>query len=135
MKWEQYLIENEKVDGNIVYITDIRLSDGNAYIRNVPPTKVIITSNSELPKNKNVYYSDYHFRKLGMKGQILKQVIAPFDNTGYRHYTGVSVNIFNTYEEAVEKYNEQLESVVNHYEHKKNELDTLILNTLSLKIT
>lgn len=122
MKWEKYLETEGSVVGNRVYIVDIRMSDGNAYIRHVEPTLVEITNNSELPKGKNIYYSNYHFRKVGKKGNVLKQIIAPFDNTGYRAYTGVSVYVFNTYEEAVDKYNSQLDEVIKVFEGRKKEI-------------
>lgn len=134
MKWEEFLRSNDKVEGRKVFIVDVRLSDGNAYLRNVPPTEVMITSNSELPKNKRVYYSNYHFRKLNKKGEPLKQIIAPFDNTGYRSYTGVSVHVFETYEEATEKFNEQLDDIINQYEDRKAELDSCIVKTRMLKL-
>jgi hypothetical protein len=134
MKWEEFLTSNEKVEGKKVYIVDVRLSDGNAFLRNVPPTEVIITCNSELPKNKKVYYSNYHFRKLNKKGEPLKQIVAPFDNTGFRSYSGTSVNVFETYEEAAQKYNKQLDEIVEHYGYRVSELNKLIENTKSLKI-
>lgn len=134
MKWEEFLKQNESVEGKKVYIVDIRNSDGNSYLRSVEPTFVEIVNNEELPKNKKVYYSSYHFRKIGKSGQTTKQIVAPYDNTGYRSYSGVSVNVFETYEEAVEKYNEQLEDVVETYRHRIRELEGHIKQTQEKKI-
>ncbi|HHT98015.1 MAG TPA: hypothetical protein GXZ90_09010 [Clostridiales bacterium] len=134
MKWNEYLNENENPVNKMVWIVDIRTSDGNSYIRNVEPTLVIITSNEDLPKNKRIYYSDYHFRKVGKNGNILKQIIAPYDNTGYRSYPGASVNVFETYEEAITKYNEQIDEVIKELTIRKRELDTVIKNTFNKKI-
>lgn len=38
----------------------------------------------------------------------MSKVIAPMDNTGYRGYTGESVNIFYTVEDCVKCYREQV---------------------------
>lgn len=134
MKWEEFLKQNETINGKKVYVVDIRNSDGNSYLRSIEPTLVEIVSNEELPKNKKVYYSNYHFRKIGKTGKTTKQIIAPYDNTGYRSYSGVSVNVFETYEEAVEKYNEQLEDVVDTYRHRIRELEGYIKQTEEKKI-
>lgn len=134
MTWEDYLVETSELEGRQVWIVDIRTSDGNAYIRNVGPTLVRIMSNEELPEGKRIYYSKYHFRKIGKSGKLLKQILAPYDNTGYRSNPGTSVNVFETYEEAVAKYNEQLNDVIEVYEERKRELEAVIERTESMKI-
>lgn len=116
MNWNDFLLNNDDIVGKKVWITDIRLSDGNAFIRHVPPQEVMIFSNTDLPKNKRVYYSNYHFRKLNSKGEPLKQIIAPYDNTGYRSYTGVSVRVFNNEEDALDEYNSMIDKVIEEYE-------------------
>ena len=135
MKWEEYLERYGKnVEGNIAYITDLRVSDGgNKFIRNIPPTKVLIRHNRELNGAKTIYYSDFHFLK--MKGdKVLKQVIAPFDNTGYRYYTGTSVNIFEDYEDCVKKHNEQVEKAANVYNSRIREIEEQRDKLLQMKI-
>ncbi len=57
--------------------------------------------------NKIIYYSPIYFRPV-KNGHIMSKVIAPMDNTGYRGYTGESVNIFYTVEDCVKCYREQV---------------------------
>lgn len=56
MLWTEYLKENEnrEIDGDVVFITDIRLAEGgNKFIRHIPPQKVMILSNENHPTKKN----------------------------------------------------------------------------------
>lgn len=136
MTWEEYLKSKDApITGEFVWITDCRNSDKNKYIRHIKPTKVQIFNNYDLPKNKKVYYSNYHFRKLNSKGEAIKQIIAPYDNTGYRSYAGVAVQVFNTYEEAVQQYNSMLDEVVETYKNRISEIQRHIDETLENKIT
>ncbi|WP_336761317.1 hypothetical protein [Paenibacillus sp. USHLN196] len=86
----------EKVKiGEEVWICDYRYNDvDNKAIRHIQPKKVVVVSNEDLPKNKRVYYSEFHFREIKENGKLSSTVIAPYDNTGYRSYGGVSLNIF-----------------------------------------
>jgi hypothetical protein len=87
--------------GDTVWICDYRHDDiMNKPIRHVIPQAVVIADNADLPKNKTVYYSPIHFLPLGKGGVPKKQVIAPFDNTGFRGRTGTSVNIFDSEKEC-----------------------------------
>lgn len=105
MDYKEFEEKNGLMIGSTVWICDYRYRDiDDKPIRHVKPTQVIIVDNEELPKNKRVYYSEVHFRPLGKSGAPLKQVIAPFDNTGYRSNTGTSVNIFFTEEECNAHY-------------------------------
>lgn len=98
--------------GDEVWICDYRHDNiNNQPIRNVVPQKVVIEDNNNLPKNKRVYYSNVHFLPVGVNGKPKKQVIAPFDNTGYRGYTGVSVQIFLTENECRAAYIKQCETI------------------------
>lgn len=98
--------------GDEVWICDYRHDDINKQpIRSVVPQKVVIEDNDNLPKNKTVYYSDVHFLPVGVNGKPKKQVIAPFDNTGFRGYTGVSVQIFLTEAECRAAYLKQCEKI------------------------
>jgi len=100
--------------GQVVYICDYRFIDiNNKPIRHVKPTKVMVVDNSELPKNKTVYYSETHFRPFTKTGKVSNKIIAPFDNTGYRYRTGGCVNIYDNMEECIEKYNKQCELAIN----------------------
>ncbi len=120
--------------GDIVYICDYRFNNiDEKPIRHVQPQKVMVFSNDDLPKNKTVYYSEHHFRPLNAKGNPLIKIIAPYDNTGYRSYTGVSLNIFLSEEECLKHYQKQCEEILksleqakidklNYYEKKINEI-------------
>ncbi|PHA03004.1 hypothetical protein COE51_01285 [Bacillus pseudomycoides] len=114
------LIGSKIKAGDEVFICDYRFNDiDNKAIRHVKPQKVVLFSNDDLPKNKTVYYSEYHFRPLNAKGKALSKIIAPYDNTGYRSYTGVSLNIFLTEEECVEHYKQQCEEIIERFEKAK----------------
>lgn len=88
------LIESGEVNiGDKVWICDYRFDDPtNKPMRNIAPQQVFIMDNSST--KKRVYYSDFYFAPISAKGTPLATVIAPFDNTGFRGYTGVSVGIF-----------------------------------------
>lgn len=99
-------------DGEIVFVCDYRRPDiHKKAIRCVQPTKVMVCNNEENPPRKTVYYSKSHFVPVGVGDVPLKKVIAPFDNTGYRSYTGESVQVFETYAECVACWNKQLDTV------------------------
>ena len=98
--------------GDEVWICDYRHDNiYNQPIRHVPPQKVVIEDNDKLPERKKVYYSAVHFLPIGVNGKPKKQVIAPFDNTGYRGYTGVSVQIFATEAECRASYRKMCETI------------------------
>ena len=106
MEWREFL-KTKFYEGDKIWICDYRFK--NRYvdkpIRHIKPTKVMIRSNSDLPKNKRIYYSDWHFNGLNKADEPLKsKIIAPFDNTGYRQFTGTPVHVFLTEEEAQEHY-------------------------------
>ncbi|MEK4427679.1 hypothetical protein MHB54_00315 [Paenibacillus sp. FSL M7-0802] len=106
--------------GDEVWICDYRFNDiDNQPIRHIIPRKVVVLSNDELPKNKRVYYSDFHFRPVNEKGKVLSQIIAPYDNSGYRAYTGVSLNIFHTEEECKQHYLNQCMENLKRFEQAK----------------
>ena len=113
-------LEDLKV-GQKVYICDYRQEDLNKKpIRNVQPMIVQVVSNEELPKHKTVYYSDVHFRMIKNKGEgVTSRIIAPFDNTGYRSYPGVMLNIFDNYQECADLFKVQIDDVIERLEHKK----------------
>jgi len=111
-----------QLDGKIVWICHYNRPDMHKKaLRNLPPTKVIIRSNDELPKNKTVYYSASHFSPLSKKGLPLAKVISPVDNTGYRSRAGNELHVFDNEEECNDAWNTQLSA---HME----DLDSLIEN-------
>lgn len=78
-------------------------------LRNVPPTKVIIRDNDELPKGKTVYYSKTHFAPLNKNNQPLSKVISPVDNTGFRSRHGNELFVFTTEQECNSEWNKQID--------------------------
>lgn len=99
--------------GDRLWVCDFRYEDINQKpIRNVPPQEVALIGNDQLPEGKKVYYSDFHFRTLTKTGQVSAKVIAPYDNTGYRGFTGISINIFKTKEECWNCYRMQAAEVL-----------------------
>lgn len=107
----------ENVIGKRVWICDYRLGEGGAInkpIRAIIPKYVEVCSNSTLPKSKMVYYSPVHFKEV-KNGKASSNIIAPYDNTGYRCYPGTSLNIFETEKDCrdffVNQCNEMLASI------------------------
>lgn len=129
----------ENVIGKRVWICDYRLGDGGAInkpIRAITPKYVEICSNDTLPKSKTVYYSPIHFREV-KKGKASSNIIAPYDNTGYRCYSGVSLNIFDKEKDCrdffVKQCNEMLasiksemENIASRFNYKISEVNELI---------
>ena len=97
----------ENIMGKMVWICDYRANADPTKkpIRGIEPTPVVVTDAKET--NKVIYYSPIYFRPV-KNGHIMSKVIAPMDNTGYRRYTGESVNIFYTVEDCVKCYREQV---------------------------
>jgi hypothetical protein len=97
----------ENITGKMVWICDYRANADPTKkpIRGIEPTPVVVTDAKET--NKIIYYSPIYFRPV-KNGHVISKVIAPMDNTGYRGYTGESVNIFYTVEDCVKCYREQV---------------------------
>ena len=83
-----------------VWICDYRYNDYlQKPIRKVLPQKVMVRDNKET--NKRIYYSEYHFCGLNKKDEpLMSKIIGIYDNTGYRSYKGVPLNIFDNREEC-----------------------------------
>ncbi|MCR8641392.1 hypothetical protein NV379_01870 [Paenibacillus sp. N1-5-1-14] len=108
------------VVGDFVYICDYRFKDiNNKAIRHIKPVKVIVCSNEDLPKNKRVYYSEHHFKPVDKNGKVKAQIIAPYDNTGYRFHTGTSLNIFFNERDCVKKYKNQCLEILEQFNKAK----------------
>ena len=88
-------------------------------LRNIPPTKVLIKSNSELPKNKAVYYSEDHFSPINKSGKVLSKVISPVDNTGFRGRCGNELYVFTDERECVKEWNDQINNACKRLEQKE----------------
>lgn len=118
MEWNDFLNTDFNV-GDEVWVCDYRFN--NEYIkkpiRHVPPTKVVIDLSENI--KKRIYYSDYYFKVLNKKGEPTSKVIAPFDNTGFRSYKGVAVQVFYTEEEAQEYYKNRCVEIKKEAEKEK----------------
>jgi hypothetical protein len=120
MKLKTELIREGRRVGEIVWVCDYRQPDLSIKpIRHVPPTKVAIVSNDDLPKNKTVYYSKTHFVPVNKKGALLKKVISPVDNTGFRSRSGEEINVFENECECINFYRKQCDDIIKRLEAKK----------------
>lgn len=126
MKIETDLIADGKMDGEYVWICDYRLKDpSNKPIRAVKPQKVLVRSNGET--KKGVYYSDSHFVALKSDGSpTSSKIIGLFDNTGYRSYRGVPVNVFTTEMECRDMYRTLLKKAVGEIQEVIDQLNSRI---------
>lgn len=122
-------ITSGSMNGETIYICDYRQPDRNKKpIRNLPPTKVKIFPSSEA--KKTVYYSNSFFRPFGKTGKLLSQEIKPYDNTGFRMYTGEPVYAFDNLDEAIKKWNELLEQHIEYWESEQ----TVVVQKIENKI-
>jgi hypothetical protein len=111
-------IRNGSMNGEIVFICDYRRPDlDKKAIRNVPPTKVMIRSNSET--KKRIYYSESHFVTLKKDGSPSSKVIPLFDNTGFRSYTGEPLKVFDNEAECIAQWNDDLKVVEQKWAQRK----------------
>lgn len=107
--------------GKRFWVCDLRYNDyANKPIRNVEPTLVEVVHNS-IAKGQ-IYYSEVHFRPVNKKGELTAKIIKIFDNTGYRSFSGIPINIFTTEEECNAHYQEQLKTVIAEFTSHKNAL-------------
>jgi hypothetical protein len=108
-------IRNGNHTGKTVWICHYnRPNLSNKALRNVPPTKAIICSNTDLPASKRIYYSENHFRPLNKKGEPMAKYISPVDNTGYRSTPGIELFVFTTEAECNAEWNNQLTECIKH---------------------
>lgn len=123
----------ENFDTMDFWVCDFRYDDyGNKPIRHVEPTLVRASTNENLPKNKKVYYSDHHFRPVGKNGLPTAKIIAPYDNTGFRSYTGKSLNIFLTEKECRAHYVALCVTAIEGLTDYKNSLTENIDKTIAV---
>lgn len=116
-----------RVIGLRVWVCDFRFNKKGDIkpIRNVEPVDVIVCSNEDIPGNKRVYYSPIHFRPV-VGEKVLSKVIGPYDNTGYRAYPGISLNIFLTKFECYECYISQCDQAIEHFSEYLRRTETVI---------
>ena len=117
MKIETKLIRDGGMIGDTVWVCDFRQPDLNKKaIRHVKPTKVLVKSNDDLPKNKTVYYSDNHFSPINSKGKVTSKIISPVDNTGFRMRSGVELAVFDDETQCKQHYKSQCQNIIDRYQ-------------------
>lgn len=135
MKIVTQAVQDGMHNGKTVWICHYNRPDmDKKALRNLPPTKVLIRNNTELPENKKVYYSLSHFSPLNKNGEPTSKVISPVDNTGYRSRSGNPLHVFDNEEECINSWNAQLNShcgvlddlIANSTKHWKNEKAELL---------
>ena len=98
-----------KLNGKQLWVCDLRYKDySKKPIRNIHPTFVLVCNNSET--NQRVNYSYSHFVRIHEDGKTMKGkgIIKPFDNTGYRAYTGIPIKCFETKNECIKYFKNQV---------------------------
>lgn len=124
MKWTDF--EPTVKGGEIVYICDYRYNGKmiEKAIRHIEPKKVMIVSSEKV--QKKIYYSDWCFVELDKKGEPnYKKSIAPFDNTGYRSYTGVCLNIFDNMDDCIKFFNKTKKDLLKKAKEEKKSIVNL----------
>lgn len=128
------IVKSDEFVGKKIWICDYRKEIDKKADRHVKPTEVYVAGNSDFEAagiSPRIYYSVVGFAKLNKKGEpLLKQLIPPFDNTGYRSYAGVGVYAFDNKKECVDMYNSQVLDVVRKYEHRMQH----IMQSLALEM-
>lgn len=117
------------MNNKVFYICDFRKEYDKKPIRHVKPTRVMVRCNSEV--DKRIYYSNSHFVPFSEStGKVLKKVIAVYDNTGYRSYTGVPLKVFDNLEDCQDYYNQQVDEYVQILENKKKNIINQLQNEI-----
>ncbi len=111
-----------ELDYEHFWICDYRRPDLNKKpIRAVKPTHVMVMPNSDLKPNVRIYYSESHFKPVSKDGsKILSKCIPIFDNTGYRAYTGVPLQVFRNQNDCIEAWEASVEHVIAELQDKKS---------------
>lgn len=105
-------ITNGELDDTKVWVCDLRYTDfSKKAARNLKPSLVMIRGNDET--TKTIYYSSSHFVSLNKIGEPINSKIIPlFDNTGYRSFRGIPINVFETEEECRSFYKSQVKTAI-----------------------
>lgn len=103
--------------GEVVWICHYNRPDLNKKaLRNIPPTKVIVVSNKDLPSGKSIYYSENHFSPIGKNGSPTAKIISPVDNTGFRSHIGNELFVFTDENECFLTWNSQIQECCDRIE-------------------
>lgn len=127
--------KGDKYLNNDVWVCDLRFKDGlEKPIRNVHPIKVSIQP--VVLVKKTIYYSDNALVPYNNKGELnFNKAFGIFDNTGFRSYPGVPLNIFDSENECKEHYKFLVSLAINDLENaKKNIIEVLDDRISKLKL-
>jgi len=125
MKLDTEEIRKGRHNGKFVWICDYRWKDFNKRPnRNVKPTKVLIRDCSETYKRVN--YSNSFFSEIKKDKVVNSSVIKLFDNTGWRSFTGIALNVFTEEGECVEYYEMQRNIILKDADNYKNDFKSKI---------
>ena len=121
MKLDPKEIKEGKYIGQELWVCDYRYKDfNNKPIRHVKPTKVNCVSNTET--DEKIYYSECFFRE----GEKKSSIIRLYDNTGYRMYPGIPLQVFTTEEECRAEFSAQKKKLRKEFlEYKELQLRIL----------
>lgn len=107
--------------GRLVWICDYRQEDIDKKPgRAVEPVQVVVRADSDLPKNKTLYYSNCFFSPLSKSGEPLKKVISPVDNTGHRSNFGNELHVFDNESECVDFFKKMVGLVVGKMRNRRD---------------
>jgi hypothetical protein len=105
--------------GKEVWICDYRWTDfDKKEDRNIKPTKVLIRDTDDTTKRVN--YSHCFFSEIKKDKVVNSSLIKLFDNTGYRSFAGIALNVFTTEGECRKHYKKQAEIVFKEFENYKS---------------
>lgn len=132
MKLEIKELRDGKHNGKTVWVCDFRWTDfDKKEDRNIKPTQVLVRSTSETAKRVN--YSDSFFSEIKKDKVVNSSMIKLFDNTGYRSYAGVALNVFTEESECRAHYKKQANEVLKAFEkYREDKLSRL--NAISSQI-
>lgn len=119
------VVESLSHRGKTYYVCDYRRPDlSKKAARSLAPTQVVVLTNADYEEvgmtPPRVYYSNVALAKVTKNGEPkYKSLVPPFDNTGYRSFTGIGINVFDNMDECVDFYNAQVQAVVDVIEENK----------------
>ncbi len=113
MRHKDFIETEDNKTGNKVWVCDYRFRNGFSKkpARHVKPTLVEIRPSEE--GKGTTYYSETCYIPYKKNGELnLNKKINPFDNTGYRMYTGIGLQVFLTEGECKEYYSNLCKSYI-----------------------
>lgn len=127
MEYQSRDVSNGSLDGQHVWICDMRYNDpNNKPVRHVKPQRVLVRSNADTPKLVT-YYSASHFVVLKADGTpSASQTLGLVDNTGYRTISGKPVRIFDNPGECTSAYHAMCTAAIQQLEEHKVKLTSVI---------